>query len=700
MLQRSICISLAASIAAMNVSWREAPVIANGNAQLFLACEQMGLNSTVESQECCRWLRAWHAWQECDQWGQDCATEVALNNIEKKLCSDQCIGFLDAQAKHANKTSGTGSVAAELSPVCAVHASSKQCPPLRIGGSDVDDFPWVAVVLCVAIGFFCSIFVFHRRCLPSYLEAKSGDQKASNPRLHVADRQLVSNLRSTATATPDNSVIVGQSGLMSQVNSGQSASVVEEEQKSKESSIIGQQSLSLPPPPIDLPVAAEVESSNSASATLPTAPKSASSLPPPPPALPPDPKIMKPVAPPPVWRASSPTNGAEAVVDDAHANTKCDVPKRISQNSNFSQKWPKGLSSLWALRRVFICTAFTGAAFRTLLLILRVCIPDMEAAPIAVELTLLVLQILWVKGPSPPETGTELPTEVMHGGPGGVLPRFGVFAVTTAVLELVSVAVTSQVSLSEACGFVPVVLNILGAPVTLTRCYSAYLALRLQDEADKLARRIAPEASVISVPATDANLGDICIDLGESPGAVGQTSPVKLLKENKKIEKEPSKQSKRCLRNCSNCSRSSMEPKKTKRPRTRAIVLAGSLIAVLSSIALALALSLTKPEDEANEELPSSCMTRQNATTTCEFYEQLGSAIGGTDPLDTCCQGCDELEGCQAWIFDSATMRCRWIRFTEQPCVATPDKVSCRCMTHPGVVFGYRPTRKIVMITR
>jgi hypothetical protein len=175
-------------------------------------------------------------------------------------------------------------------------------------------------------------------------------------------------------------------------------------------------------------------------------------------------------------------------------------------------------------------------------------------------------------------------------------------------------------------------------------------------------------------------------------------SPVKLMKEMGKSQKEPAKQRRSCLRNCSCRRRNGNEPQTTRRPRTRALVIAGSVIAVLGSVALALALSLAKPEDEVNNELPSSCVTRQNSTTTCEFYEQLGSAIGGADPLNACCRGCDELEGCQAWIFDDATTRCRWVKFTQQPCATTPDKASCRCMTHPGAVFGYRPTRKIVAV--
>jgi hypothetical protein len=323
----------------------------------------------------------------------------------------------------------------------------------------------------------------------------------------------------------------------------------------------------------------------------------------------------------------------------------------------------------------------------------------MDEAPIAVELTLLALQVLWVKGPSPPDAGTELPTDVTHGGPRGILPRFGVFAVTTAILELASVAICSQVSYSEACGFLPHLLNILSAPVTVARCYSAFLALKVQDEADKLIRRVMPE-----IPAADTNLGDICIDLAETetPDASKQMGPVKLLEEKRKSEKEASKRQQRrtnlrnCRRTCG-CRRSTNEPKFTKRPRTRVLVVVGSTIAVLCSVVLALAISLSKPE-EVEDELPSSCVTRQNSTTTCEFYEQLGSAIGGTDPLEACCRGCDELDGCQAWIYDGATSRCRWVKFTQDPCATTPDKASCRCMTHPGAVFGYRPTRKIVMI--
>lgn len=702
MFRHALYISAATSIASG---------LADGEAQPFLTCEEVGQNDTVESQECCRWLRAWHAWQECDQWGQDCATEEALTNIEKKVCSDQCASYLDEkfQEKRMNQTNGTKTSSA-LRPFCAVHAQPAQCPPLRLGNLDVDGFPWVVVVVCVAAVSFGSVFFFHRRCLAKTLVPKSERAKDSIPALNLLEQGSVNgSLRDTATAAPDNPAIAGTFGTLTQETIEQTPSmsawsaaqddfVVEHE--SKEMGITAPRRLSLPPAPAALPTASFEDSTPSSSTVPPpvVAP-SPSSLPPPPPALPPDPTIMKPVAPPPNWHLSSPAGHAEIdpVSSSSKTTTTNDLRQNVSQSSERYHKWPPGLSALWALRRAFICTALVGAVLRASLLILRVCIPDMAAAPIAVELTLLALQVLWVKGPAPPETGTELPTEVTHGGPKGMLPRFGVFAMTTAVLEVASVLTSSQVSLYEACGFLPILLNILSAPVTVARCYSAFLALKVQDEADKLARRIVPEFE--SPPTTvDTNLGDICIDLSEPTVAGKQMSPMKLLKEKNNSEQQPTKNRRSCRRNCSRCTRSRNEPKFTKRPRTRAVVVVGSTCAVLCSVVLALTLALAKPEAEDNDELPSSCVTRQNSTTTCEFYEQLGSAIGGTDPLEACCQGCDKLEGCQAWIFDSATTRCRWVRFTEDPCATTPDKASCRCMTHPGGVFGYRPTRKVVMI--
>jgi hypothetical protein len=136
---------------------------------------------------------------------------------------------------------------------------------------------------------------------------------------------------------------------------------------------------------------------------------------------------------------------------------------------------------------------------------MRVLIPDPTDINVAIQLTLIAFQLHWVKGPAPGKTGTELPAEVTHGGPGGLLPRFGVFAATTAVLELFSVAAALQPSLSHMCGFLPVVLNVLAGPATVARCYSAFLALRLQDEADKLARRIVPQAPDDPSPPLDAN---------------------------------------------------------------------------------------------------------------------------------------------------------------------------------------------------
>merc|ERR1712226_1531701 len=105
---------------------------------------------------------------------------------------------------------------------------------------------------------------------------------------------------------------------------------------------------------------------------------------------------------------------------------------------------------------------------------------------------------------------------------------------------------------------------------------------------------------------------------------------------------------------------------------------------------------------ELEEELPSSCVTAQNATTTCssflsigERYNSQGSRVALPDTVAACCQGCDKAEGCQGWMFERPAKKCRWIRFMEAPCKDNPGDIECRCLTHQGTTFGFKPTAKV-----
>jgi hypothetical protein len=191
-------------------------------------------------------------------------------------------------------------------------------------------------------------------------------------------------------------------------------------------------------------------------------------------------------------------------------------------------------------------------------------------------------------------------------------------------------------------------------------------------------------------------MADICVDL-EFPGDCHDGG-----KEQAVAAREEACGTRAFLKGSCPCRRASAREKGEEQPRRskcRSLVLIGLGITMAVSIAVAIAaLYMRAEEGEDEAELPSSCATGVNATTTCEFYEQLGSAIGGMDPLNECCHGCDELEGCQAWIFDAATTRCRWIKFVEEPCAQSPESASCRCMTHPGAMFGFKPRHPIVRV--
>merc|ERR1719343_1590337 len=121
---------------------------------------------------------------------------------------------------------------------------------------------------------------------------------------------------------------------------------------------------------------------------------------------------------------------------------------------------------------------------------------------------------------------------------------------------------------------------------------------------------------------------------------------------------------------------------------------------------------MTKAEETVGEQpLPSACATAQNATATCSRFESIGEAeLSGRSrgasiataakSMQDCCSSCDGLEGCQAWMFESTHGRCRLIRFKEEPCEEEPGDLRCRCMTHSGTSFGFKPTSQIVWLSQ
>jgi hypothetical protein len=105
---------------------------------------------------------------------------------------------------------------------------------------------------------------------------------------------------------------------------------------------------------------------------------------------------------------------------------------------------------------------------------------------------------------------------------------------------------------------------------------------------------------------------------------------------------------------------------------------------------------------------PSSCSTAQNATATCAHFEFIpiwdpankDYLSASAETQDDCCAGCDRLANCDGWVFSKMARTCRWIRFLEEPCASNPGDLKCRCTTHFGTAFGFRPKSQIVWVQR
>mmetsp|Transcript_160806 Transcript_160806/g.296498 ORF Transcript_160806/g.296498 Transcript_160806/m.296498 type:complete len:249 (-) Transcript_160806:99-845(-) len=133
-------------------------------------------------------------------------------------------------------------------------------------------------------------------------------------------------------------------------------------------------------------------------------------------------------------------------------------------------------------------------------------------------------------------------------------------------------------------------------------------------------------------------------------------------------------------------------------------------VVLLLLVAVASILILHSKKGTEAEQPPSSCVTAQNSTATCSHFEFVGERLwdssvsnfvsGTVDNLEDCCGGCDKLEECQAWIFESIGRRCRWLRFLESPCQDNPGDLRCRCLTHYGTTFGFKPASQVVWVKR
>jgi len=409
--------------------------------------------------------------------------------------------------------------------------------------------------------------------------------------------------------------------------------------------------------------------------------------------------------------------------------------------------WPPRLARVWGLRSVFIVVASLGVLLR--MLHIALCsvhtLEGHEAALFAtIESLFCLLPFGWCVAYSrrPRLSAGGIPDSVVNAYFILKAPRFSTFVAALALFEVYS-TITSGIVVNKAPCDVPawktILLCAFGVPASVARCYSALIALKLQDELSKAVEQVLPEHVLT---ACEADLGfDFDVALGVprlSPKAasLGEDSPgpplalcdavcdkpkayLATVSEGFGLAKKP-----RTRGPCGSCCRRrgtkyaldasddcSLDAKKKKGwcPSARSLLQAALVLAVLGAIISVLVVTL-RATQTLEPAPPSACVTAQNATATCEQFEALGDTIwdwdyGATDlgkisSQGDCCSGCDVLDGCQAWIYEHRAKRCRWLRFLEAPCSNNPADLRCRCLTHHGTTLGFRPTSQIVWLQR
>lgn len=412
--------------------------------------------------------------------------------------------------------------------------------------------------------------------------------------------------------------------------------------------------------------------------------------------------------------------------------------------------WPRRLARVLALRAGFLVIANPAAGLRSLHVVLCGCIA-LQRSALAVTLEVLgcLLPLAWcalaARPPSTPAGG--LPDSVAISR---ILcfrvPRFYTFAVCTAALEIYSITASAIAVAAVTCddtsltrASASVVLYCAGVPVAVARSYSALIALQLQSEFTRAIRRVLPDPSTrytVSTPTgTGGKLGVQGEELRQRRPPTPQRTDAAALKgacESPGSRAPPALENLDTLHRPPSCpgtphsardfpatpqSSASFFSRGLHRggilPQNklsfRGLLLLGLMLAVAAATGSVWAVRALQHEDAA-EDLPSSCAAAQNATATCVPFEYVGDALwdasmgdllmGTADTEADCCAGCDALGSCQAWMFESIGRRCRWIRFLEAPCSEDPANLQCRCLTHFGTSFGFKPTSQLVWVRR
>lgn len=381
-----------------------------------------------------------------------------------------------------------------------------------------------------------------------------------------------------------------------------------------------------------------------------------------------------------------------------------------------------GMALARALRHVFLCSAFAAVGLRLVMVAAPVFLAGARgrrqeqligAIP---EILLCLLPLFWCVFATRKSSDDGAPLTLAFWGPGRRCPRFTTYAVLTVGTELYSTLVLSYAVATAPCHFAawkPVVFYCAGVLVAVVRCYSAVLALRLQDAATGAFRRVLPQA--------DCDLGAVAegdihcsIDGEELPDAA------------KPSLTEAEESARCCWRSCvaapikkelapdpatavaCPCLPSRCCPVVRRKLSGRRMLIRVGLVSALVS-AVASAVVVRAAVGEAPVQQPSSCGVARNSTTSCVPWRLAGThfvdqhtgelQMDLTDTLEECCDGCDALAECQAWIFERMAKRCRWIQFDDPVCREDPGDLGCRCYTHWGTAYGFKPKSNLVWLT-
>lgn len=395
-----------------------------------------------------------------------------------------------------------------------------------------------------------------------------------------------------------------------------------------------------------------------------------------------------------------------------------------SRNGKVS--WPARLARIWAYRSVFLWVSHLAVCLRVVHTVATTLTLRRTILVSIVEIAICVIPLFWCQWTSRPPSTPEsaLRASIAHGFPCNKFPRFIAFALTTVVLETyctVKAASAVQETSCETAPWQTIALHCFGVVVAVVRVYAALLGLRLQDEFASAARRVMPMPQTLSLDSigfdfdletSDQTAGkEIPITRWRSHSPVGGAAPYLPGNyghlEDAQTVAQPQR-SRCCSRRSDKSTKSNKTETRLQKYCSRRYVLRAALVLVVVAATASAIIFHTTNKKQPPKPLPSSCATAQNATATCSQFESIGDKIwdprkgqsvaGAADTQEDCCMGCDELDGCQAWMFEAFSKRCRMIRFEATPCKEEPGDLECRCYTHAGTAFGFKPTSQIVWL--